>query len=270
MSGIATAIVGSTIISGAMQSDAASDAASAQTRSNAASIAEQRRQFDEIQKLLAPYISAGTTAIGGLQPYAQAGAPALQQQQALLGLAGPQAQQAAISALEKSPAFTSMVKQGENALLQSASATGGLRGGNVQGALAEFRPQVLAQLIDQQYSRLGGLTALGQTTQQNIAQLGQSSAAGVGSAGLSTASNIANLMQASGAAQAGAELAQAQAMGGIVNSIPSALGTYYGMTGRTPFGSTFGGSTAPSIASTYGTIPGSQQTAMLNAQMAGF
>ncbi len=56
---------------------------------------------------------------------------------------GMEAQQGAISGLEGSPIFQALARQGEDAILQNASATGGLRGGNVQGALGQFRPAAL-------------------------------------------------------------------------------------------------------------------------------
>lgn len=205
----------------------ATQAANIQSASAQGGIDEQRRQFDAVQKLLQPYAQAGQSALGGLAPYANAGAPALAQQQALLGLGGSTAQQSAINALQQSPQFTSMLQQGENAMLQNASATGGLRGGNTQAALAQFRPALLAQAIQDQYARLGGMTALGQGTNQNIAQLGQSAAAGVGSAGLQTGANIANLMGQQGAAQAGGALAQNQ----FGNAITGSLGLIQGMGG---------------------------------------
>ena len=152
---------------------------------------------------LQDFSRAGTSAIQGLDPYASAGAPALAQQQALLGLRGPQAQQASISAIERSPAFQAQVRQGEEAILQAASATGGLRGGNVQAALAQFRPQMLQREIDLQYGRLGGLTSLGQGTTRDLASmglqstrdltgLGQSSFQDLSRMGLNTAQNLAN------------------------------------------------------------------------------
>lgn len=229
MSGIATAIVGSAVVTGAMsssaQSSAADTAASAQLESTILSIEEQRRQFDALQEVLAPYVEAGTEAVSGLAPYAAAGTPALEQQLALSGAAGPAAQQAAISAIESSPEMAAMVEQGENAILQNASATGGLRGGNVQAALAQFRPQVLNQLIGQQYERLGGLTALGQTTTQNLAQLGQASAAGVGAAGMESAGAISDLLAQQGAATAGAALASGQAQADMWGGIGSTIGS---------------------------------------------
>ena len=258
---------GTALVSSSAQSKAAKTAAGAQTAAAEAGIAEQRRQFDAIQKLLAPYVTAGTGAVSGLAPYAAAGAPALQQQQNLIGLGGAAAQQRAISGLESSPLFQAQMRQGEQAMMQSASATGGLRGGNMQAALAQFRPQMLSAEIDKQYSRLGGLTALGQTTQQNIAQLGQASAAGTATAGMQTASDISNLMAQQGAAQAGGALGQASAFGGLLSAVPQGLAMYGGMTGRSPFGGSF---TTPGIAGQYGTLPGSQQSAMLAAQMQGF
>ena len=194
MSGIATAVVASAAVGGVVQSNSAKRAAGAQVASSEAGIAEQQRQFDAIQELLSPYVGAGTGAIAG--------------QEALLGLGGPEAQAEAIAALEASPQFEALVGQGEEALLQTAAATGGLRGGNLQGALAQFRPQVLSQLIESQFGRLG-----------QVAQLGQASAAGQASAGLQTGTNIANLLGQQGQARAGQAIAQGQAAADVAGSI---------------------------------------------------
>ena len=226
------AVGGATLVSGLAQADAASSAAAAQTQASEAGIAEQRRQFDKVQELLKPYVEAGTGAIEGLEPFAAAGVPALQAQQALLGLAGPEAQRQAIQQLSTSPQMQALVEQGENALLQRASATGGLRGGNVQAALAQFRPQVLSELIGQQYSRLGGLTALGQETTSNLARLGQASAAGTGAAAQESGANIASLLAQQGAAQAGAQIAQGKAFASIPAAISGGLGIFSGLGGK--------------------------------------
>jgi hypothetical protein len=116
MSGIATAVVGTAVVSGYFANEAAEDAADAQIEGSEAGIAENRRQFDLVQELLSPYTQAG---VGSLIA-----------QEDILGLNGPEAQQAAISSIESSPEFTSLIKQGEEAILQNASATGGLRGGS--------------------------------------------------------------------------------------------------------------------------------------------
>jgi hypothetical protein len=194
-----------------MQADAASDAAGIQAGAAEAGVAEQRRQFDALRALL--------------QPYTEAGLPALQQQQALLGLQGPEAEQAAIERIRGGETFQALAQQGEEALLQRASATGGLRGGNIQGALAQFRPALLSQAIEQQYGRLGGMT-----------QLGQRSAAGVGAAGMETGTNVANLLAQQGAARAGGELGEAKAFSGLFNLPAQVLGFQYGAGGKAGMG----------------------------------
>jgi hypothetical protein len=203
----AVAVGGATLVSGYMAGEAVEDAANIQAGSAQAGIAEQRRQFEAARELL--------------KPYTEAGVPALEAQQALIGLQGPEAERAAIQRIQGGETFQALTRQGENALLQQASATGGLRGGNIQGALAQFRPQLLSSLIEQQYGRLGGMTTLG-----------QQSAAGVGGAGMQTGTNVANLLGQQGAALAGGELAQAKSFGSIPAAISGGLGIYSGLGGK--------------------------------------
>jgi hypothetical protein len=208
-----TALVvgGSQLVGGAMQADAAGEAAGIQAGAAQAGIEEQRRQFDAMRELL--------------KPYTEAGAPALEQQQAFLGLRGPEAERAAIERISGSERFQELTRQGEEALLQRASATGGLRGGNIQAALGQFRPQVLNSLIEEQYGRLGGMTTLGQR-----------SAAGVGAAGMETGVNVANLLGQQGAARAGGELGEAKAYGQLFNLPAQMLGFQYGAGGKAGMG----------------------------------
>jgi hypothetical protein len=213
---------GTQLLSGYLQSEAAQEAGGLQSAAALAGIEEQRRQFEKIQETLKPYREAGIVAIGGLAPYAEAGAPALEQQQAIMGLLGPERQQAAIRGISEGAGFQEAVRQGEEALLSKASATGGLRGGNIQAALAQFRPELLQRAIEQQYTRLGGMTDMGRQTLQNLLQQGQSAAAGTGTAALQTGSTVSNLLQQQGAAQAGSALAQGRAYSGLLN-LPSQL-----------------------------------------------
>jgi hypothetical protein len=225
------ASVGATLVGSYMTADAAGNAADTQAASSEAGIQEERRQFDKVQELLKPYVTAGETALAGLSPFAKAGAPALEQQQALIGLKGAEAERAAIQRISGGETFKALARQGENAMLQNASATGGLRGGNIQAALAQFRPQLLSSLIDQQYGRLGGMTVLGAETTGNLASLGQASAAGTGAAAQTTGTNIATLLGQQGQARAGAELAQGKAYAAIPGAIAGGIGEYIGRGG---------------------------------------
>jgi DNA-binding transcriptional regulator YiaG len=292
MSGIITATVVTGVIASEAQSSAARRASRAQTASNDAAleqnqlqfeetmlwnreqhaanislqrhiagmqIGEQRRQFNMVQQVLSPYVNAGKQALEDLKPYQQAGLDALSGQRALIGLDGSDAQGQAIQGLANSPEMAAYIQQGENALLQNASATGGLRGGNTQAALGQFRPGLLAGMINQQYDRLGGLTGLGANTTGMVFQTGASAAAGQANAGMQVAGNIGNALSnyagqagsaynnlaAGGSAamgqmgaaynqyynnqgsiNAGNALAQGQASAGMANAIGGALGSY--------------------------------------------
>ncbi len=194
--------------------EAVGEAAGVQAGAAQSGIEEQRRQFDEITKLLAPYTQAGTGALAG--------------QQALIGLAGPEAERAALERIRGGETFQELARQGEEAILQRASATGGLRGGNVQAALAQFRPALLSQLIEQQYSRLGGLSTLGQSSAARQAAFGQA-----------TGANVSELLARQGAAQAGGITGQSSLLSG---GIEKAFGAIQGAGG---FGKVFGGGVTP-------------------------
>jgi hypothetical protein len=211
MSAVAAAVIGSAVIGGAVSMSAASKAGKAQVQAADRAAEEQRAAREEMRTLLNPYVSAGT--------------PALQAQMAALGLSGPEAQQAFVTQQEQSPFFQSMAQQGENAILANASATGGLRGGNVQGALAQFRPALLNQFLEQQYSRLGDLT-----------KVGQASAAGVGANSMTAASNIGNAYTNAGQARAGSIMGQAGAFNQSLNTL-----TGFGVSkeGQAAFGKLF-------------------------------
>ncbi len=208
----ATSLIGAgtSLISSNKQASAAKSASQTQAASYRQAAEEARGAYADIASLL--------------QPYADVGEPALQQMMAASGLSGPQAQQAYISGVQAGPEFQALVRQGEESILQRAAATGGVRGGNVQGALAQYRPQVLSQLLQQQYSRLGGLTDIGRQT-----------TAAIGQARENEASRIANALVGAGSATAGgitaAGTAQAQGIQGIGQGLSGVLGGLAGGLG---------------------------------------
>jgi hypothetical protein len=236
----------SSIGSAVVQGSAASRAGRAQANANSQAIAQQQAAMERTRQLLQPYVNAGGPALAGLMDIAGIGGPRFdansyfaanpdvaqewtrvqgqgqfnspeeyaqwhyqnfgKQEGREAGMTG--GQEAAFAAIENSPGFQAMARQGEEAILQNASATGGLRGGNTQGALARFRPQLLDQFIERQFGRMAG-----------IATAGQNAAAGVGSAGMNTASNIGQIMQGTGVAQAGAIGAQGQIFGNLIGNL---------------------------------------------------
>jgi len=201
----AAASIGGSALAASSQKKAANKAAAVQQASDAQAIAEQRRQYDQTRTDLSPFMQAGQAALGG--------------QGDLLGLNGSGAQQSSIEALKASPLYQSLFGNGQDALLANASATGGLRGGNTQGALANFGRDTLAGVIQSQLSNLGG-----------VSQQGQNAAAQVGSFGANSANSITGLLQSQGQAQAGAALAGGAASAGLINNAAGALGSLAGNT----------------------------------------
>lgn len=133
------------------------------------------------------------------------------------GVSAGQAQQSAIDALQQSPLYQSLYRNGRDTLLNNAAATGGLRGGNTEHSLANFGADTLASVIQQQLSNLGGISGNG-----------MSSAGGLGQLNGQSANAISNLYGAQGSAQAGGILGQAGIMNNAFNGIGKSLGSLFG------------------------------------------
>jgi hypothetical protein len=185
---------------GLIASHGARSAANAQQDAAQAGIDEQRREYDQTRTDLLPWLNAGHTALGGMLD--------------ILGLNGGDKQQVAITGIQNSPEFASLNRVGTEAILQNASATGGLRGGNVQASLYNQRSDLLAQLIDQQFARLGGISGAGAGVGSNLGQLGQGSA-----------NAISQLLGNMGAARAGGALGSAQGLGMALNGVTNFFGS---------------------------------------------
>lgn len=193
------------ILGGNSQKKAADKAAQLQYNAAMAGVDETRRQFDITRGDFAPYQAAGTDALASLR--------------GLIGLNGGDQQQSAIDALKASPFYTSLYDNGEEALMANASATGGLRGGNTQGALADFGRDTLMQTIMQQLSNYGGLVGVGAGAAESVGNFGANA----------VASMNANRNQGA-AAQAGAALTRGginaqnwNNAGGFLDSIASSI-----------------------------------------------
>ena len=246
------------IFGGNSQKKAANKAADAQVRAAQLAVGEQRRQFDTTQQNFAPYLGAGTSALGQINdllgiatPQTSWGAYVNENPDVLAewtnnvapsgqfndiadfgkwhydtygqgegrdvsgfttGVGGQAAQQQAIDQLKASPLYTSLYRNGENAILSNAAATGGLRGGNTQSSLANFGADTLSTVIQNQLANLGG-----------IANMGMGSAGQLGQFGANMAGQVGNALTQQGQARAGAALTTGGINAGMANSL-GALG----------------------------------------------
>jgi len=203
------------------QSQATSSAAHAQAKAAKEAARLQQQQFEQTQAQLAPYRKAGKQA--------------LKQQQALLGLLGPEAQAQAYQAYTESPGQAFLRQRGEQALLRNAAATGGLGGGNVLSALQQQGIGFAQQDLQNQLARLTSLSEAGRGAAVNTGQFGAQSAA-----------NVGNLLGQQAEAQAsgilGRQLANQQLLGQIGGATTGALagGGAFGATAQQAFGGSAG------------------------------
>lgn len=209
MSGVVTATVAVGAISAKSQADAAAGAASAQAAAGRRALSEEQRQFDITQAQLDPFRLAGEAA--------------LTEQQALLGLSGVEAQQAAFDAFAVSPGQQFMQQRQEEALLRSQAATGGLGGGQVLSALQQQAAGFAQTDLQNQLAQLSGLSQAGQSA---AVQTGTFGAQAAGAAGR----QLTNIGQAQAGGILGAGAAQSQFIGQAGGALISAIPTQQAAT----------------------------------------
>lgn len=153
----------------------------------------QQHMFDTTQANLKPYMTAGSNSLGQLMN--------------LLGL-GPNGQSGIQSALTSTPGYNFQFNQGEQALLDAKSATGGVRGGNTLKALTAYGQGMGQTEYQQALANYG-----------SVASLGENAAANLGNTSASVGANIGNSIMAGGnAASAG--------LVGAGNAINSGMSNY--------------------------------------------
>lgn len=194
------------LIGGSQSNRAINRASAAEQAAQREAIAEQRRQFDLTRQDYMPWTETGADALTGTGGLAD-----------ILGLNGPEAQAAAMGTIGQSPMLARLIEQGTEGVLQNASATGGVRGGNTIGALADFRSDAFNQVLNDQIGRLGGLAGAGGTMVGNLGGL---------RAGM--AGQISNSLGQIGSSQAGRFLGRAGVNNQMINNISGILGSIVG------------------------------------------
>jgi hypothetical protein len=194
--GLFSAISG--IIGAGKQKKASRKAQAALIDAQNKGIAEQTRQFDITR---ADYAPARELL-----------APSLEQLGGLVGIRGEDAQRQGLEAIQNSPLLASIIRNGEESILQNASATGGLRGGNTQTGLAEFRADAFSNELQAQMARLAGLSGIGLGATDSVANFGQQ-----------RANNITGLLGNIGSAKASGILQRGGLTAGQFNNAGSFL-----------------------------------------------
>lgn len=186
------------LIGGGKQKKASRRAEQAQLDYLNRALDEQRRQYDDTVQRFEPYNNLGRASLGPLGD--------------LIGTNGNEAQASAIEALRNSPFYQSLYRNGEEALLANASATGGIRGGNTQTGLYNLAEDTLANTIDRQIGAYGGLASMGLGGTESLANFGANKA-----------NAVSNILGQQGQVRAGGLLTRGGITAGQFNNIGSFL-----------------------------------------------
>lgn len=155
----------------------------------------------------------------GLQPFISGAGPAFEQQQALSGALGPEAQAAAFQAFQEDPGTGFLREQGLRLIETGAAATGGTGGGERLRELTRFSQGLALQDLSARFNRLGAVTGTGLQAAQALG----------GVSGTATAGQVAQIGQG-GAAQAlgtlGAQQATSQGIQQLVGQIPGLVSAF--------------------------------------------
>jgi len=133
-----------TIGSAYLQSQAADKAGQLQSDAAMAGIESQEAMFNKALELQQPYREAGYSAVGGLQ-----------------ALTDPVQRARMLEDYYAGDEYASLAQQVEQQQLRNAAATGGLRGGQNQAALASISPMLGQKYLANQQNQLTGLANLG-------------------------------------------------------------------------------------------------------------
>lgn len=213
MAWVAAAVVGGSLVSGVLQSNAAGRAASKQSASTDRATEEQGRQYDQTREDYAPYRDAGKKALG--QYETEINAPVTS------------------ADVMSDPGYQFGLSQGQLGLDRKAAAAGGRVSGAALKSAAEYANNYATTGYNAAYQRrqdrLNRLASL--------ANIGQTATGGSAAAGAAKSNAISSLISSQGDAAAAASMAQGNIWGNTVNQL-GAVASKWASTPYNP-GSTF-------------------------------
>jgi hypothetical protein len=174
------------IASAVLASRSAKDAARTQAAGADRATEESRRQFDLSRQDQLPWLQTGGQALNQLARLYGLGGGSGGAGQAIdpntgqpIGIPGA-SNAPDYSAFYNSPDYMFARDMGEQAIERSAAARGGLLSGNTLAAASRFNSGLATQNFGNYVNRLQSLAGVGQSTAQNLGQLGSEAAGQIG------------------------------------------------------------------------------------------
>ena len=189
--GIETALIGGTVLSGVMGNKAAKKGAQAQTYAADQATQLNREQFEYLKQIMQPYQKVGTDTLPALQGYINQPADKFSFD---------------YQSYFNSPEYAALSGQQNEQALRMGAATGGIRGGDTQAALATIAPQLAMQArqnaqnefsLNQgaslnKYNQLMGLAGLGTGATNQVGNAAQNFGQIAGNNAMASGNAIAN------------------------------------------------------------------------------
>ena len=216
------AIAGSSLISGAIGSSAASKASKAQTQAAAQSDALQREMFNKQVELQAPFREAGLTAQNKLL--------------SMLGLSGAPGEAGygkyagdfTMQDFTTDPGYAFRLAEGNKALDRTAAARGGLLSGGAMKAAQRYGQEMGSQEYMNAFNRYQTNRANQLNPLQSLMGAGQSAANTLTTAAGQLGSDLGQNTMGAGNARASGYIGQANALTGALNQgVNTYMGTQY-------------------------------------------
>lgn len=217
MSGVATAIVGGAVVGAVITGNAAKGAA--QTQADAANNATAAQQ------------SMFNTQVANQQPYMDAGYKALDQIQANMPSYN---QPFTMGMFQQDPGYQFDLQQGEQAIQNSAAASGHLVSSQQLGNASTYAQNMASNEFGNAFNRYQTQQSASYNRLASLAQLGQAGVSDVNKAGTNAATNIGNNMIGAGNVSAAGQVGTANAITGGINTATSGLMNYNMMNSLMP------------------------------------
>lgn len=189
--------------------------------------------FDQTQANEAPYLNAGTNALPTLLNGIGAGGGNTTGT-GPLNAAYPTEQPFTLANFQNSPGYQFQLQQGENAVLNNASATGGVNSGNTLKALTQFGQGVANQdywnaynAYNNQYLQNYNQYTANQNQKfnqlQTITGSGQNAAVNLGTVATNVGQSIGNNITSAGNASAAGQVASGNAITGAISGTANSV-----------------------------------------------
>jgi hypothetical protein len=213
MSGVATAIVAGSVITGSIGAKAQRDAA--RTQADAAGRAQDQllAAGQEAKEGYTPYTDIGKTALSDITKQS----PYFQQQFTNQDLNS-----------YLSPGYEFRLGQGQRANLQASNLTGGAVSGNALRSLQDYSQNFASGEYANAFNQFQSQRTNIYNQLSDIAKIGLTAQQGTANAILGTGTNIASITSGLGNAQAASQIGQANALSGAVQGATNAA-SYYAM-----------------------------------------